>query len=306
MVELGEFIINQAIPTLINEMVHGEIILPCDSKSLGELFHAHGVNVRYLGKVCQTVSKDKFPFLHLLLERIMLAKSAKHFIRTIFRQTSSLFHADLIAHLLNCIFGSKKALKQLETGNVRAFFEQSERAEQSVNENKAESQEDKDKKKKKKKKGTASKKQKDATNFVSPLMDFGSIKIEAEAADFLNLKPKDLWEAIRAICKSRYLYDLPESPAEFEAFKYPLTKLATLRDVCLSTGVVLECKHYNLFDKTSGKEEGAAKDKETEASGLETLPFRPQDVIDILPVVKHLDPGCDDAKAQIDLVKNTI
>ena len=293
LLELGEFIYKQAIPTLVNELLHGEIILPCDSKSLGELFHAHGVNVRYIGKVCESVSREKFPFLHILLERVMLAKSIKHYLRVLFRQTSSLFHADLVVHVLNCIFAPKRGQKTLETGNIRAFFEQSERADQVASENKNETAEDK--KKKKKKKAASSKKQKEAANFVSPLMDFGSIRIESEAAEFLNLKPSEVWAALRSICKKRYLHDLPENVIDFEPFKYPLTKLATLRDVCLSTGIVLDCKQYQLVDKTTDKEEAE------NVANFDSLPFKSQDIIDIQPVVKHLDPGCDDAKVQIDL-----
>ena len=305
LIEVGEFILKQAIPTLVNELINGDIILPCDSKSLGELFHAHGVNVRYIGKVCKSITKEKSFFLYILLERIMLAKSIKHFIKPLFRETSSLFHADLVAHILNCIFAPNKVLTVLETANVQSLFEQSERVEQVSTEPKVESQEEKEaKKKKKKKKGANSKKPKEANNFVSPLMDFGSIKIEDESANFINLKPKEVWFAIRAICKSRYLYDLPESAAEFEAFKYPLTKIATLRDVCISTGIILETQNYQLLEKTTVKKEEAKDKKEDSNIELEILPFKPYNIVDIQPVVKHLDPGCDDAKVQMDLVIN--
>jgi len=128
-------------------------------------------------------------------------------------------------------------------------------------------------------------------------MDFGSIKIETEAAEFLSLKPKEIWEALRSICKKRYLHNLPENVTDFEPFKYPLTKLATLRDVCLSTGVVLDCKQYQIVDKTTDKED----ESNDAVANFDNLPFKSQDIIDILPVVKHLDPGCDDAKVQIDL-----
>ena len=301
LIELGEFIYKQAIPTLVNELLNGEIILPCDSKSLSELFHAHGVNVRYIGKVCESITKEKSPFLHILLQRVMLAKSIKHFVKVLFKQTSSLFHASLVIHILNCIFSPKKTLKVLETGNAKNLLEQTEKVEQTATENKGETAEEKDaKKKKKNKKKTGSKKQKETTSFVSPLIDFGSIKTESEAAEFLNLRPSDIWQAIKDICKKRYLYNLPENITDFEPFKYPLTKLATLRDVCLSSGIVLDCKHYQVFDKADKEEE--SKEKESTASA-ETLPFKSQDIIDIQPVVKHLDPGCDDAKVQIDLVE---
>ena len=301
--EVGEFIYKQAIPALVKDLLYGDIILPCDSKGLGELFHAHGINVRYIGKVCQSFNKAQSPFIHILLERIMLTKSIKHFVRVLFRQTSSLYHADMAAHVLNCIFASKKGLSQLENTNAKTLYEQTERPEQSATEAKGDSQEDK--KKKKKKKSNTAKKQKDTANFISPLMDFGSIKIDTGMGDFINLKPSDVWSAIRNICKKRYLYDLPESAAVFEPFQHPLTKLATLRDVCLSTGIVLECKNYNLLDKKNEKEE-ESKSKETDIASFnpDTLPFRSQDVINIVPIVKHLDPTCEDAKAQIELVKS--
>jgi len=290
LLELGEFIYKQAIPTLVNELLNGEIILPCDSKSLSELFHAHGVNVRYLGKVCDSITKEKSPFLYILLQRVMLAKSIKHLLKVLFRQTSSLYHANLVIHVLNCIFSPKKTLKLLESGDIKTLLEESEKLEQSAPEAKGESVEDKKKKKNKKK--TATKKQKEASSFVSPLIDFGSIKTETDVLGFLNLKASDIWEEIRDICKKRYNYELPQSVADFEPFKYPLTKLATLRDVCLSSGIILDCKEYQVFDK-----EEETKEKEQ----AETLPFKSQDIIDIQPVVKHLDPGCDDAKVQIDL-----
>ncbi len=227
----------------------------------------------------------------------MFAKSIKHLLKTLFRQTSTLYQADLVSHLLNCVFSSEKVLSALESNDVKELLEQNEKSDQ-VAGNQKSSQEEEAKKKKKKKKANNGKKEKETNTFVSPLLDFGSIKSESESAEFLNLKPSDIWTRIRDICKKRYLYDLPEKFADFEPLHYPLTKIATLRDVCISSGIVLSCKTYQLFDKINAKEES----KKDESSAAETLSFKSQDILDIQPVVKHLDPGCDDAKVQVDLV----
>lgn len=71
--------------------MNGDVILPCDSISIGELFHANGINIRYLGQVANTFKKEKYPYLSILFERIMVSKSMKHFLREKFRETPAMF-----------------------------------------------------------------------------------------------------------------------------------------------------------------------------------------------------------------------
>lgn len=293
---MANFITGQAIPTLLNELINGDIILPCDSKSLGELFHAHGVNVRYIGKVCQSLKKENFPFLQILLERIMLAKSMKHYTKEWLKKTLPMFHADLLAHLLNCVFAPERIIHELETEGLEAALnKRKQKKEAQVAKESEESQGDKKKKKKK----NAAKKGNEITTFAPLLINFGSLNFDISKSAFFKLKPSEVWDGIKNICKKRYNYDLPTHIFEFQPFRYPLTKLATLRDVCISTGIVIKCRDYYLSESLNKQDDK----KKADTSLDEGLTFGPEDILNILPIVKHLDPVCDNAKNQIDLVK---
>lgn len=54
--DLGKFITDKAIPSLISDLKQLDGI-PTDSDSLKDFFHKRGVNMRYLGKVSQLLSK---------------------------------------------------------------------------------------------------------------------------------------------------------------------------------------------------------------------------------------------------------
>lgn len=54
------------------------------------------------------------------------------------------------------------------------------------------------------------------------------------------------------IAKARYDYDFDcKNITELDLFKFPFQKVATLRDVCLSVGLVLERKNYDINEESS-------------------------------------------------------
>lgn len=76
---------------------------------------------------------------------------------------------------------------------------------------------------------------------------------------------------------ARFSHELPQNQNDFQVFKFPFQKLATLREVCLSVGLVLERKNYDLFGNNS-------QNGNTERS----LPFSIKNIIDIVPKAKHM------------------
>ena len=54
------------------------------------------------------------------------------------------------------------------------------------------------------------------------------------------MTPSQLWAIILKIADKRFSFPLNQSILEFELFKVPYQKIATLRDLCLSVGLVLE------------------------------------------------------------------
>lgn len=65
---------------------------------------------------------------------------------------------------------------------------------------------------------------------------------------FIVMKPHEIWQEVRKIAQARFKYELSQSQLLFDVFKFPFQKIATLRDVCLSVGLVLEKKNYDMFD----------------------------------------------------------
>lgn len=78
---------------------------PADSEGLEQVFHSHGVNMRYLGFVRQkiTESEDKPSFLLDYLEREVALRSFKHVINEWMRDNSELFTSEVIAHCFNLL-----------------------------------------------------------------------------------------------------------------------------------------------------------------------------------------------------------
>ena len=60
-----------------------------------------------------------------------------------------------------------------------------------------------------------------------------------------NIRPSEVWEIVRKLAESRYQHTLPASPDECVELSFG--KVATLRDVCVSTGIVLERRNYDIF-----------------------------------------------------------
>lgn len=103
--KLANFIKEKAIPNLVNDLTsiteNGKL---SDSKSIEEIFHVHGINMRYLGEVCNKVDEVLYPQVKIILERVILVKVLKHIIRKVMRESNPIYLSHAISHVLNCIF----------------------------------------------------------------------------------------------------------------------------------------------------------------------------------------------------------
>jgi hypothetical protein len=125
-----------------------------------------------------------------------------------------------ITNILNCIFGRRCHLAELEEGIIK------------TQESRDKSLENDNRKKKKKK----------AKEMKDPLPEFDAQivnVIKVTVNKYVTMKPKQVWEEIRRIAKARFNYELVASQLELEVFKFPFQKLATLREVCLCVGLVI-------------------------------------------------------------------
>ena len=84
------------------------------------------------------------------------------------------------------------------------------------------------------------------------------------------------------------------------------------RDLCLRLGIVLRVRDFDLNPKITEKTEaqvvkGGKDNKKAVDNGLtltyDQLPFRPDDIVDLIPLVKYIDPTCSDVRTNQELVR---
>lgn len=92
---------------LVNDLRDGEINFPMDGNSLTQLMHQRGVNIRYLGKLARTAGDDTRGLaLRALAEQEMVSRAFKHLAYEYLKELPAVFSASCLVHLLNCLLGS--------------------------------------------------------------------------------------------------------------------------------------------------------------------------------------------------------
>ena len=107
--ELATFLTGEVIPSMLFEWAHF-LNVPGDGQKLCECLHAHGINLRYLGRLARYTEIPAY--IHLLIIQEMAARSAKHLFTTMLRtdvSTSNL--ATAVAYFLNALVGKAGVMK---------------------------------------------------------------------------------------------------------------------------------------------------------------------------------------------------
>lgn len=234
--ELSHFIIKQAIPNLITDLVNGESIRLTDSSSISEIFHSHGINMRYLGKVIKLIDFKEHPHLKILLERVVLVKCLKHVIRSVMKESHSVFLIQALAHVLNCVFGQNKLKKMLDQGKTEEIIAQKQEVRQVIDDVNSQNKPKKKKNKKKAKKNIKEESQNEEGKLkvgeertIADKIDSFTPNLKISTPSALELKPNDIWKRVNEIALKRYDYQFEVNYEDFQGFKYGFNKLATLR-----------------------------------------------------------------------------
>ncbi|KAF2151056.1 hypothetical protein K461DRAFT_295145 [Myriangium duriaei CBS 260.36] len=104
-----KYLRTEIIPKTIHELREGDVGFPMDGQSLSNLLHKRGINVRYLGVLAQECDKPdpRLQALKELCHQEMVARGFKHVSSKYLRHLSAIFAHSCLAHLLNCILGTK-------------------------------------------------------------------------------------------------------------------------------------------------------------------------------------------------------
>jgi protein TIF31 len=252
--EAGKFLRDQVIPDLLRELSDSDVSFPMDGQSLGRLLHKRGINIRYLGQVATQCENGRLACLREICVQDMVARSFKHVAAKYLKRLPVPVTPSCVAHLLNCLIGYRLVAKP--------------------------------------------------TAEVDPAMR--SLYGDADWS-FESVTPESLRKEIEEQTKTRYRFDL-----ESQWFD-GLRPAQLLREVSLRLGLQVQAKDY-VFQPTGQESEAApapaavpavqangeskkkkkskARDGSPASTNSRTVvqTFTPDDVVDVVPLVKHSCP----------------
>ncbi|EON63470.1 protein TIF31 [Coniosporium apollinis CBS 100218] len=251
---------DEIIPRLLHDLQEGDVGFPMDGQSLGALLHRRGINMRYLGMIATLADKEnpRLQALRRLAIQEMVARGFKHVANKKMRYLPAPFATTCLAHLLNCLLGT--GLNDKPTAQTD-----------------------------------------DDLKPLYPEADFS----------FEKSTPESLQQEVKAQISMRYRFDLANDWVQEGK------QLQMLREVSLKLGLQLEAKDY-AFTKgqnssgsdagsdigappqTNGHVNGASKKKKKNADrspsrvaaspSTPPMTFLPDDIQNIVPVVKEASP----------------
>ncbi|XP_009467312.1 PREDICTED: clustered mitochondria protein homolog [Nipponia nippon] len=234
--DAAAFLLSCQIPGLVKDCLD-HTVLPMDGATLAEAMHQRGINMRYLGKVINFITKTpgRAQLDHIFKIGIseLITRSAKHIFKTYLQGVELSGLSAAISHFLNCFLSSfPNPIAHLPADELVS------------------------KKKNKKRKNR----------------NLGN----ADNTAWASMTPQELWKNICSEAKNYFDFRLECENADQAAEVYNLQKITLLREISLKTGVQILLKEYN-FDN---------RHKPT---------FTEEDILNIFPVVKHVNPKASDA-----------
>jgi protein TIF31 len=257
--QVCQYLRDSAIPELVRDLKETDISLPMDGTSLSRLLHKRGINVRYIGAIASLCKGDvKLNCLGHLCTHEMVSRSFKHVASAYMRSVPTVLISACVSHLLNCLLGHGFNIKP------EAYVDP-------------------------------------ALRQLYPKADLG----------FETATPEDIRSAVEEQVVRRFRYTLEPS------WQTDVRPLQLLRQVSLQLGLQLQAKQYAFealpppvpsegqptltqqqLTSTESKKKRKAKDKEKGATPtplvaapfLTPSTFTPDDIVNLVPVVKHSCP----------------
>ncbi|KAF2293628.1 hypothetical protein GH714_003502 [Hevea brasiliensis] len=103
----SSYLADTVLPKFIQDLCTLEVS-PMDGQTLTEALHAHGINVRYIGRVAE--GTKHLPHLWDLCSNEIVVRSAKHILKDVLRDTEDQDLGSAISHFFNCFFGNCQAV----------------------------------------------------------------------------------------------------------------------------------------------------------------------------------------------------
>ncbi|MCL4134496.1 UNVERIFIED_CONTAM: hypothetical protein GTU68_041964 [Idotea baltica] len=230
-VDAADFLVSVQLPNLMRDFADHSSA-PTDGATLTEAMHNRGINVRYLGKVVNLLSKaPELRYIYTIAVAEAILRAVKHIFIDYVQSVETIYLSSGVAHFLNCFLSA--------CNNPHPPCKNDELVA----------------KKKKKRQSSV----KSNTN-----------------AEWTSLSPRSLWNQIKGELKSYFDLVLKADLVEGVVEKYGVQKVSLLRSFCLKCGVQVMLRNYTFDSRHS-----------------ET--FRDEDLLNLFPIVKHINPRATDA-----------
>ncbi|XP_021739250.1 clustered mitochondria protein-like isoform X2 [Chenopodium quinoa] len=208
--QASSYLTDIVLPKFIQDLCTLEVS-PMDGQTLAEALHAHGINVRYIGKVAE--GTRHMPHLWDLCTNEMAVRAAKHLLKDIVRDTDDHELAPSVAHFFNCFFGNSQVVSEKNSNSNS--LRRSQKKEQGGHQKSA--------------KGKYRSRTESFVKKCSPL--------------YMGLSSEGLWSDILEFSKIKYQFDLPEDA------RNRVKLVSVIRNLCHKVGISLAARKYDLTDE---------------------------------------------------------
>ncbi|XP_009763155.1 clustered mitochondria protein isoform X1 [Nicotiana sylvestris] len=195
------------LPKFIQDLCTLEVS-PMDGQTLTEALHAHGINLRYLGKVAE--GTRNLPHLWDLCSNEIVVRCAKHILKDVLRDAEDHDLANTISHFCNCLLGNIQTVSN--KGGSNSALSKNQKKDHISNQQK-------------------SSKQGKRKNVVSA---------KKKLSSYLNITSDSLWSDIQEFAKLKYQFELPEDA------KMLVKKIPVVRNLCQKVGATVAARKYDL------------------------------------------------------------
>ncbi|CAL9148830.1 unnamed protein product [Musa hybrid cultivar] len=207
----GSYLVDVVIPKCVQDLCTLEIS-PMDGQTLADALHAHGINIRYLGKVANMIKH--LPHLWDICSTEIVVRSTKHILKDLLRESEDHDLGPAITHFFNCFIGhvSPVAAKG-NSDNMQS-------------------------KTQKKAQGRHQSQHKFMKGQIRRLHGEFSTK---NHLSYMHLTSEGLWSRIQEFANFKYQFELPD------AARTRVKKLSVIRNLCQKVvGITIAARKYDL------------------------------------------------------------
>ncbi|XP_047980101.1 clustered mitochondria protein-like isoform X1 [Salvia hispanica] len=199
-----------ALPKFIHDLCTLEVS-PMDGQTLTEALHAHGINVRYIGRVAE--GTRHMPHLWDLCSNEVVVRSAKHVIKDALRDTADHDIGHAVAHYLNCFAGKVQGVSAKGVANSTHT--------------------------KNHKKGQSGHHASGKSSKAQAKSKSGDYMKKKQSL-FLSFTSDSLWADIQEFAKLKYQFELPEDA------RNQVKKISVIRNLCQKVGLTITARKYDF------------------------------------------------------------